>query len=52
VRATNGALLAFLNDQPLPPAERWIYDEAEDCGPLPFAGSIAEEHVDSGVEAA
>jgi pimeloyl-ACP methyl ester carboxylesterase len=44
VQATNGALLAFLNDQPLPPAERWMYDEAEDCGPLPFAGSIAEEH--------
>jgi 3-oxoadipate enol-lactonase len=44
VRATNEALLAFLNDQPLPPAERWIYDEAEHCGPLPFAGSIAEEH--------
>jgi 3-oxoadipate enol-lactonase len=44
VRATNEALLAFLNDQPLPPADRWIYDEAEHCGPLPFAGSIAEEH--------
>jgi hypothetical protein len=44
VRATNEALLAFLNDQPLPPAERWRYDEAEHCGPLPFAGSIAEEH--------
>jgi 3-oxoadipate enol-lactonase len=44
VRATNEALLAFLNDQPLPPAERWMYDEAEHCRPLPFAGSIAEEH--------
>jgi 3-oxoadipate enol-lactonase len=44
VRATNEALLAFLNDQPLPPAEHWRYDEAEHCGPLPFAGSIAEEH--------
>jgi hypothetical protein len=44
VRATNEALLAFLNDQPLPPADRWSYDEAEHCGPLPFAGSIAEEH--------
>jgi 3-oxoadipate enol-lactonase len=44
VRATNEALLAFLNDEPLPPAERWRYDEAEHCGALPFAGSIAEEH--------
>jgi len=44
VRATNEALLAFLNDQPLPPADRWIYDEAEHRGPLPFAGTIAEEH--------
>jgi len=44
VRATNEALLAFLSDQPLPPAERWSYDEAEHCGELPFAGSIAEEH--------
>jgi pimeloyl-ACP methyl ester carboxylesterase len=44
VRATNEALLAFLHDQPLPPAERRRYDEAEHCGPLPFAGSIAEEH--------
>jgi hypothetical protein len=44
VRATNEALLSFLNDQPLPPAERWIYDDAAHCGPLPFAGSIAEEH--------
>jgi 3-oxoadipate enol-lactonase len=44
VRATNEALVAFLNDQPLPPADRWIYDESNHCGPLPFAGSIAEEH--------
>ena len=44
VRATNEALLAFLNDQPLPPAECWSYDEADHSGPLPFAGSIAEEH--------
>jgi 3-oxoadipate enol-lactonase len=44
VRATNEALRSFLNDQPLPPAERWIYDDAAHCGPLPFAGSIAEEH--------
>jgi 3-oxoadipate enol-lactonase len=44
VRATNEALLAFINDQPLPPAERLSYDEAEHCGPLPFAGTIAEEH--------
>lgn len=44
VRATNEALLAFLSDQPLPPPDRWMYDEAADCGPLPFAGSIAEEH--------
>jgi 3-oxoadipate enol-lactonase len=43
-RATNEALLAFLNDQPLPPAERWRYDGAEHSGPLPFVGSIAEEH--------
>jgi 3-oxoadipate enol-lactonase len=44
VRATNEALLALLNDQPLPPADRWIKDQAEHCGPLPFAGTIAEEH--------
>jgi hypothetical protein len=44
VRATNEALLALLNDQPLPPADRWINDQAEHCGPLPFAGTIAEEH--------
>jgi hypothetical protein len=44
VRATNGALLAFLDDQPLPPAERCSYDEAVHCEPLPFVGSIAEEH--------
>jgi pimeloyl-ACP methyl ester carboxylesterase len=44
VRATNAALLAMLNDQPLPPAERWICDPAGHCGPLPFAGTIAEEH--------
>jgi len=43
-RATNAALLALLNDQPLPPAERWICDPAGDLGPLPFAGTIAEEH--------
>jgi pimeloyl-ACP methyl ester carboxylesterase len=43
VRATNEALLAFLCDQPLPPAERRRYDEAYG-GPLPFAGSIVEEH--------
>src|SRR6202012_2130198 len=42
VAATNEALLAFLNDQPLPPGDRWRYDEGEHCGPLPFAGSIAE----------
>ncbi len=44
VRATNAALLALLGDEPLPPADGWIYDEAEHCGPLPFAGTIAEEH--------
>jgi hypothetical protein len=44
VRATNAALLSFLSDEPLPPSERWIYDEAEHCGPLPFAGTLAEEH--------
>jgi hypothetical protein len=33
-----------LNDQPLPPTDRWINDQAEHCGPLPFAGTIAEEH--------
>ena len=43
VRATNAALLSLLSDEPLPPAE-WIYDEAEHCGPLPFAGTLAEEH--------
>jgi 3-oxoadipate enol-lactonase len=43
-RVTNEALLSFLSDQPLPPAERWSYDEAEHCAPLLFAGSIAEEH--------
>jgi 3-oxoadipate enol-lactonase len=42
VRATNEALLSFLSDQPLPPLERCRYDEH--CGPLPFVGSIAEEH--------
>jgi 3-oxoadipate enol-lactonase len=44
VRATNASLLAMLTDQPLPPAERWTYDEAESYQELPFAGSIAEEH--------
>lgn len=44
VRATNAALLSLLNDQPLPSQDRWVYDEAEHCGPLPFAGTIAEEH--------
>jgi pimeloyl-ACP methyl ester carboxylesterase len=44
VRATNAALLALLSDEPLPPPERWIYDQAEHCGPLPFAGTLAEEH--------
>jgi pimeloyl-ACP methyl ester carboxylesterase len=44
VRATNEALLALLNDQPLPPTDRWINDQAEHCSPLPFAGTIAEEH--------
>jgi pimeloyl-ACP methyl ester carboxylesterase len=43
-RATNAALLALLNDQPLPAAERWICDPAADSGPLPYAGTIAEEH--------
>jgi len=43
-RATNASLLALLNDQPLPSAERWICDPAGDSGPLPFAGTIAEEH--------
>jgi len=43
-RATNAALLALLNDQPLPSPERCICDPAGDCGPLPFSGTIAEEH--------
>jgi pimeloyl-ACP methyl ester carboxylesterase len=43
-RATNAALLALLNDQPLPPTERWVCDPAGHCGPLPFAGTIAEDH--------
>jgi len=44
VRATNAALMALLNDQPLPPAERWTCDPAGHCGPLPFTGTIAEDH--------
>jgi 3-oxoadipate enol-lactonase len=43
-RATNAALLALLNDQPMPPPERLRLDEADHLGPLPFAGSIVEEH--------
>jgi 3-oxoadipate enol-lactonase len=44
VRATNTSLLALLTDQPLPPAERWTYDEAAHTHQLAFAGSLAEEH--------
>ncbi len=44
VHATNAALLAHLGDEPLPPVDRWIYDEAGRCEPLPFAGTLAEEH--------
>lgn len=44
VRATNDILLAMLTDQPMPPADRWTYDEAEHLHELAFAGSIAEEH--------
>jgi 3-oxoadipate enol-lactonase len=47
VRATNASLAAFLNDRPLPPAERWKCDEAGHCQPLSFVGSIAEEHARS-----
>jgi 3-oxoadipate enol-lactonase len=47
VRTTNASLLAWLGDQPLPPAEQCACDAAEHCGPLSFAGSIAEEHASS-----
>jgi 3-oxoadipate enol-lactonase len=45
VQATNASLLALLTDQPLPPAERWICDEAAQVDKLILAArSIFEEH--------
>jgi 3-oxoadipate enol-lactonase len=44
VRATNASLLALLEDAALPPEQHWVCDEAIQCAPLKFAGSLAEEH--------
>jgi len=44
VRATNASLLALLEDQPMPPAERLRIDEAVQLELLVSAGNIAEEH--------
>lgn len=44
IRATNASLRSFLTDQPLPPANRWRYDEASHAHRLSVSGSIAEEH--------
>lgn len=44
VRATNDILWSLLTDQPMPPSERWVCDEAAHWESMRFAGSIAEEH--------
>jgi 3-oxoadipate enol-lactonase len=44
VEATNACLTAFLADQPLPPATRWVRDDAALVRTLTLAGSIADEH--------
>lgn len=45
VRATNAALSAFVDDRPLPPAERWRCDRTARA--LRFPGSLADEHAAS-----
>ncbi|HTB29606.1 MAG TPA: alpha/beta hydrolase [Steroidobacteraceae bacterium] len=45
VGATNAALSAFIEDRPLPPAERWMCDRRARA--LRFPGSLAEEHAAS-----
>jgi 3-oxoadipate enol-lactonase len=49
VGATNSALTAFLDDGPLPPAERWMCDRAPRA--LGFPGSLADEHAASAAAA-
>ncbi len=44
VKATNASLLALLTDQPLPPEERWMRDEAQRWHDLALTVGIAEEH--------
>jgi 3-oxoadipate enol-lactonase len=50
VGATNAALGAFIDDRPLPPAERWRCDRS--ARTLRFPGSLAEEHAASAAGAA
>jgi 3-oxoadipate enol-lactonase len=50
VGATNAALTAFIDDRPLPAAERWMCDLRARA--LRFPGSLAEEHAASLVAAA
>jgi pimeloyl-ACP methyl ester carboxylesterase len=42
VSATNAALAAFVDDRPLPTAERWMCDASARA--LRFPGSLADEH--------
>ena len=44
VRATNASLLALLTDQPLPPEERWMRDEAAALARTAVRRHLAAEH--------
>jgi pimeloyl-ACP methyl ester carboxylesterase len=44
VETTNACLTAFFADQPLPPPEHWVSDNAALVQTLSLAGSIADEH--------
>jgi pimeloyl-ACP methyl ester carboxylesterase len=41
---TNASLLAFLDDQPLPPDHRWVCDGPALAGKIVRPGTIADEH--------
>jgi pimeloyl-ACP methyl ester carboxylesterase len=48
IRITNASLLAFLTDQPLPPAAEWLCDDPGHPLPIDLENSLAEEHAAAG----